>query len=150
MTRINCIPPAELTVKHLVAEYRELPRVFGLVRLAIARGELPDDPRNPPAYTLGRGHIRFFYCRLGYLAKRQRGLVEEMQRRGYQPAFTETEQLVAGLPPEWCGDWEPTPEAITLNRARIAERGGGPRADGDEPVRQGRTMLPSRRRSSAM
>jgi hypothetical protein len=124
MTRINCVPPAELTAKHLVAEYRELPRVFRLVRLAIGRGERPDDPRNPAAYTLGRGHIRFFYGRLGYLARRQQALVAEMQRRGYRPSFIETEQLTAGLPPEWCGDWEPTPEALALNRGRIAERGG--------------------------
>ncbi|ENT03393.1 hypothetical protein C038_02848 [Brucella sp. 63/311] len=41
MTRINCIPPAELTGPHLVAEYRELPRVFALVRAAIQRGEAP-------------------------------------------------------------------------------------------------------------
>lgn len=124
MTRINCVPPTELTVKHLVAEYRELPRVFGLVRLAIVRGEAPDDPRNPTAYTLGKGHIRFFYARLGYLSKRQQALVDEMRRRGYQPTFVETEQLAAGLPPEWCCDWEPTQEALALNRARIAKRSG--------------------------
>lgn len=130
MTRINCVPPTELTVKHLVAEYRELPRVFGLVRLAVARGEAPDDPRNPLAYTLGKGHIRFFYCRLGYLTRRQQALVAEMQRRGYQPSFTETAQLLAGLPPEWCADWEPTAEALALNRARIAERSGERRLTG--------------------
>ena len=28
MTRINCIPPAELSDKHLLAEFHELPRVF--------------------------------------------------------------------------------------------------------------------------
>lgn len=129
MTRINCVPPTELTVKHLVAEYRELPRVFGLVRLAIARGELPDDPRNPVAYTLGKGHIRFFYARLGYLTRRQQALVAEMRRRGYQPTFVETEQLAAGVPLEWCCDWEPTVEALALNRARIAERGGAKAAE---------------------
>ncbi|CUW45036.1 endonuclease V [Brucella vulpis] len=78
MTRINCIPPAELTGPHLVAEYRELPRVFALVRAAIQRGEAPQDPRNPQQYTLGAGHVRFFYARLGYLAKRQAALIAEM------------------------------------------------------------------------
>lgn len=79
MTRINCIPPAELTGPHLIAEYRELPRVFALVKAAIQRGETTTDRRNPPAYTLGTGHVRFFYMRLGYLAKRQASLVAEMQ-----------------------------------------------------------------------
>ncbi len=122
MTRINCIPPAELSGPHLVAEYRELPRAFALVRAAILRGESPADPRNPTCYTLGPGHIRFFYCRLGYLAKRQASLVREMQARGYRPSFADTAQLMQDIPPEWCSDWEPTAEAIAKNRARIAER----------------------------
>jgi deoxyribonuclease (pyrimidine dimer) len=124
MTRINCIPPAELTSRHLVAEYRELPRIFALVRAAIARGETPDDPRNPPDYRLGTGHVRFFYCRLGYLAKRQAALVGEMQSRGFKPTFTDPSGLLLGIPAVWCGDWEPSEAAISANRARIAERLG--------------------------
>lgn len=122
MTRINCIPPSELTGPHLVAEYRELPRVFSLVRAAIVRGESPDDPRNPPDYRLGAGHVRFFYPRLGFLARRQAGLVAEMQARGYRPGFTDTGRLLDGFPPAWCEDWDPPPAALALNRARIAER----------------------------
>ncbi|GAA5543355.1 MULTISPECIES: pyrimidine dimer DNA glycosylase/endonuclease V [Brucella/Ochrobactrum group] len=122
MTRINCIPPAELTGPHLIAEYRELPRVFALVKAAIQRGETTTDRRNPPAYTLGTGHVRFFYMRLGYLAKRQASLVAEMQARGYAPQFTATHELPIGIPPEWCCDWEPSDEAMAINRARIAER----------------------------
>lgn len=122
MTRINCIPPQELTRAHLVAEYRELPRIFALVRAAIARGEQPDDRRNPDSYRLGAGHVRFFYSRLGYLAQRQGALVAEMQRRGYAPNFTQTDQLLDGFPPEWCGDWQPDAQAMALNRERIAAR----------------------------
>lgn len=122
MTRINCIPPSELTGPHLVAEYRELPRVFALVKAAILRGETPADRRNPRAYTLGTGHVRFFYTRLGYLAKRQASLVAEMQTRGYAPQFTATNELLIDIPPEWCCDWEPSDEAMVINRARIAER----------------------------
>src|SRR5690606_34959791 len=87
MTRINCIPPAELSGPHLVAEYRELPRVFALARAAIARGESPDDHRNPAEYRLGASHVRMFYSRLGYLARRQAALVEEMRLWGYRPQF---------------------------------------------------------------
>lgn len=122
MTRINCIPPSELVGQHLVAEYRELPRVFALVRAAIARNEQPDDRRNPRQYLLGPGHIRFFYPRLGYLARRQASLVEEMKARGYKPLFTDTARLLDGFPEVWCQDWEPTAEDIALNRARIATR----------------------------
>jgi deoxyribonuclease (pyrimidine dimer) len=122
MTRINCIPPAELVTRHLVAEYRELPRVFALVRAAIARGETPDDPRNPQEYRLGAGHVRFFYSRLGYLVKRQAALVAEMQARGYKPTFTDPAGLLEGIAAIWCQDWEPDQRAIAENRARIAAR----------------------------
>ncbi|MBN9419633.1 MAG: pyrimidine dimer DNA glycosylase/endonuclease V [Reyranella sp.] len=122
MTRINCVPPSELASQHLIAEYRELPRIFALVRAAIARGELPDDPRNPVEYRLGAGHVRFFYCRLGYLARRQAALVAEMKARGYRPTFTDTDRLLDGFPETWCRDWQPTAEALAANRARISER----------------------------
>lgn len=122
MTRINCIPPAQLSGPHLVAEYRELPRVFALARAAISRGERPDDPRNPKDYTLGTGHVRFFYGRLGYLAKRQASLVAEMKSRGYDPKFTQTDELLDGIPEEWRSDWTPTQQAVAINRKRIEER----------------------------
>jgi deoxyribonuclease (pyrimidine dimer) len=122
MTRINCIPPQELSRAHLVAEYRELPRIFALVRAAIARGEQPTDPRNPDAYTLGRGHVRFFYPRLGYLVRRQQAILTEMIARGYNPTYRSVEHFLEGIPAEWCADWTPTEEAIAINLARIAER----------------------------
>ena len=122
MTRINCIPPAELTGPHLVAEYRELPRIFALVRAAIARGERPDDKRNPLTYRLGAGHVRFFYPRLAYLLRRQEALIAEMQARGYAPSFTEVAHFIEGIPSEWCNDWQPDAAAMAANRARIAER----------------------------
>lgn len=122
MTRINCIAPSRLSRAHLVAEYRELPRIFALARAAIARGEDVDDNRNPREYTLGRGHVRFFHVRLGFLAKRQATLINEMIARGYAPTFRETAHLLDGIPPSRCGYWEPDERAIALNLSRIAER----------------------------
>jgi hypothetical protein len=120
MTRINVIDPKELTRQHLIAEYKELPRIFTLVRKAIIRGESPNDKRNPNEYTLGKGHVRFFYPRLGWLKRRFLALVNEMQRRGYSPQFTS--QDISDIPLEWCGDYDPTEIAITINRARIKDR----------------------------
>lgn len=122
MTRINCVPVEELSGPHLVAEYRELPRVFALSEKAAARGGLVQ----PAQYTLGKGHLLFFYTRLGYLARRHRELVLEMKRRGYKPAFEGVERAqYPGIPDAYWHDWTPTPEALRLNRARIALRGGG-------------------------
>lgn len=121
MTRINCVPVEELSTRHLVAEYRELPRVYGLARRALARGERPDD--HPTAYVLGPGHVRFFYSRLGYVRWRQVALVLEMLRRGYHPNYTETPTL-AEFPAGWQRGWVPEAEALAMCRARIRERGG--------------------------
>lgn len=124
MTRINCVPVQELEREHLIAEYRELPRVFSLARAALARGEAPDDPQNPIRYTLGKGHCRFFYSRLGWLRQRQAELVAEMIRRGYRPAHTETAHMGADMPRSWLRGWVPDADAVEINRARIADRLG--------------------------
>ncbi len=100
----------------------ELPRILGLLRAATVRGRKPDDRRNPTEYLLGRGHVRFFYPRLGYLAKRQEELIHEMLRRGYSPNFTNPTRLLIGIPIEWHEDWTPSDAALALNRAQIAER----------------------------
>lgn len=134
MTRINVVDPGELHVKHLVAEYRELPRVFGAVRRAVKAGKRPDD-FNVPAYVLGTGHVRFFYTRLSYLARRQRQLVEEMRRRGYRPRYLKSLRTEFNdIPKEWWGDWHPTPEAIAINLARLQERAPkGPSSPSSSP-----------------
>ena len=120
MTRINCIPPAELRDKHLLAEYRELPRVFKLAHAAFHRG---DDPMDfPGLYTLGKGHVRFFYDKLGWLKFRHEDLVAEMHRRGWEPKHLRVPAIANNLPPSWWGFWHPTADAITINRERIRQR----------------------------
>ena len=119
MTRINCVPVEELSGPHLVAEYRELPRVFALALRASQR----KDFTQPPAYTLGKGHLLFFYTRLGYLVKRHAQLIEEMKRRGYKPGFPGMDpSQYPDIPSSWWADWQPTEEAIAMNRQRIRER----------------------------
>ena len=123
MTRINCIPPSELTRQHLVAEYRELPRVFGMVLGMVERGVTdPSLAVIPPTYRMGTGHMKFFVDKLGYLVKRQKALIAEMQARGYQPNHTDPDSLLANIPVSYHGDWEPTDEALAISRARIQER----------------------------
>jgi len=119
MTRINCVPVEELSGPHLVAEYRELPRVFALAQKAALRGGYSQ----PDVYTIGKGHLLFFYTRLGYLARRHVELIDEMKRRGYTPTFTGVRREdFPDAPDSYWNDWEPTPEALRLNRARIQER----------------------------
>lgn len=119
MTRINLIEPSKLSGRHLVAEYRELPRVFGLARKYT--GDCSDLPK---AYTMGKGHVRFFYNKLGWLIKRQRKLIREMQRRGYEPKHTDPSGLLDGVRDCLCNDWRPTRKDKAISEARIQERLG--------------------------
>lgn len=109
MTRINCVPVTELCDKHLVAEYRELPRIAKLARVA------QDAPKN---YVLGTGHVKFFYDKGAYLGQRFQQLVAEMQRRGFKTNYTTYRQHDDGL--NW--NWIPTVADRYLNRGRITDR----------------------------
>jgi len=111
MTRINVVPVEELCDKHLLAEYRELPRVFTLAR------SCPDAPKE---YVLGTGHVKFFYDKLQYLIDRFYQLVIELEKRGFKPQYQEP--YYTTIDPALHNDYIPTPEAIALNRTRIAER----------------------------
>ena len=125
MTRINCVPVEELTDKHLGAEYRELPRLFGQIQKAIERGESPNDPRNPTEYKLGKGHTRFFYNKVAWLIVRYKSLVIECERRGRVVNFPRVPDSVRTIPAIWWGVWTPTPEALEINRQRIKDRLNG-------------------------
>lgn len=120
MTRINVVPPRELSDKHLGAEYRELPRIFGLVRVAQSRGWRAADPRYPADYVLGRGHVLFFYPRLSWLCARYDLLVQECRRRQRVVNFPSPD--TSGIADEWFGGYIVTPEALALNRQRIKLR----------------------------
>jgi deoxyribonuclease (pyrimidine dimer) len=123
MTRINVIPPEELATEHLVAEYRELPRVFKLA-IAAKRREFKDPSAMwvPKTYTLGEGHVKFFYDKLEFCARRHNQLRQEMKRRGFKCNLPPVEALLMEAPKALRGDYEPTPEARTLNRIRIEQR----------------------------
>lgn len=114
MTRINVISPSDLTDQHLLAEYRELPRVFTLARNA--------QPLNlgfiPTAYTLGSGHVRFFYPRTGFLARRQEELIRELLDRGYKLTHLSAPEPVPGLD----RDWTPDEAALHVNLTRLRDK----------------------------
>lgn len=122
MTRINVVPPSELCRQHLLAEYRELPRVFRGVRKAQARGAKPHSIAKPASYKLGRGHVLFFYDKLGFLIDRQRALIAEMLARGYSPSFVNPDALASGIDAAWLGQWRPDAKSLAINRERIRAR----------------------------
>lgn len=126
MTRINVVPVSELTNKHLMAEYHEITRIFRLVREAQNRGinkyNLDQRCPIPMEYTLGKGHVLFFYNKLAYILKRYSELQQELFSRNYNINPIDPNSLTSGLRAEWFNDYSPTESAIEINRARINER----------------------------
>ena len=117
MTRINCVPVEELHNKHLLAEYRELPRIFKQARPYTKRDNVPNQ------YKMGAGHVLFFYDKLLWLYKRQTELVKELLSRDFKITFVNTQELLEASPFEHLyNDWTPTEEAMEINRQRIRER----------------------------
>ncbi len=129
MTRINLIEPYQLTNKHLMAEYRELPRVFTAVLKLQDQGKVPSDISIPDRYVLGQGHIKFFYNKLEWLRLRYVELSTELGKRGYNldnVLFSAVCESTTDLEPYWLGDYQPTPEEIYLNMVRLCKRSNIP------------------------
>lgn len=122
MTRINVIEPKELTREHLVAEYREITRLPGNLKQSLTRKTKAFQLTEIPSqYTLGKGHVKFFYDKMLFLQKRFEQLVTEMLRRGYKPNFTDSSIFI----PEnekYYNDYSPTENAVKINLERIQER----------------------------
>jgi len=115
--RINVIDPSILTDQHLLAEYLELPLIVNYLKRSSKKL-----PKPGPRYTLGTGHIIFFYNKGKYLRKRYEALKEELRKRGFnlnpnrRVEFEIFEEL--GLDE----DWIPDEEALKINQERITQR----------------------------
>jgi deoxyribonuclease (pyrimidine dimer) len=119
MTRINVVPVQELQREHLVAEYKEIVRVFALARSAqyeLHKKKIPNE------YTLGTGHVLYFYDKLKYITERYNSLCTEMKHRGYVCNRVEQSELERGIDRSLFWDYSVTDAALALNRARISER----------------------------
>jgi hypothetical protein len=116
MTRINSsIPPAELCDSHLLAEHREITRVPNTIKTG--RAIIKDIPKK---FTLGTGHVKFFYNKVGFIQKRYNQLYDECVARGFdvEPKHNSFDDIPKSL----MNDWEATTESNLLIRQRIQER----------------------------
>lgn len=74
----------------------------------------------PDKFCLGKGHVSWFYNKLGYLLNRYKKLYQECLRRGYNVQNYET--AWDGVPEELMGDYEPTEEDKKLIVERIISK----------------------------
>jgi len=121
MTRINIIPVKELTNKHLLAEWREMPRVVKNLNKSLNRSNPFSKDEMPKTYTLGFGHIKFFYDKFLFLHKRHMELTKELLQRGYNLSYTDS-NIFATVGKEWYNDYIPTEEEMAVNRQRSQDR----------------------------
>lgn len=119
MTRINLIPPSDLHDQHLMAEYRELPRIFTYVE------KLKDLPKDIPAqYTMGKGHVKFFANKLKFLMHRQFNITHELMDRGFKINFDVRELYLRykDIDEKYKNDYTPTDGELAISLQRINEK----------------------------
>lgn len=121
MTRINLVHVKELADQHLMAEYRELPRVFGAVQKHVQARKRVRDFKINSTYLLGSGHVTFFYNKLLYLQKRHIDIVNECLRRGMKIQNIEVNDI-SSFPVEFCQDYVPSDSEIKMSRGRLIEK----------------------------
>lgn len=117
MTRINVgILPGELPDKLLIAEHREIKRIPNVVKSG--RFSLANQPKS---FTLGTGHVKFFYSRLLFLKERYKELHDECLFRGFN-----VQNYISAwddVPQEYLGDYIPTQRDRSLILERINSKG---------------------------
>lgn len=117
MTRINVgVSPSELPGKLLLAEHREITRIPNAVKSG--RAVFKDIPK---LFTLGKGHVKFFYDKCGYLAVRYSLLYTECRKRGYK--VTSKHSAFQGLPAECYQFYFPSASDRRTVIERITQKG---------------------------
>lgn len=137
MTRINIVEPEQLTKQHLLAEYRELPRVFTHVLKAIESSKTLNDFNIPDKYTIGKGHVTFFYNKCRYLFERWIKIISILKNSNYdlsEDYIDKSTRNFIEIPEQYKGEYSPTPEEIYLNMYRLANRQYGLGDDNDKNV----------------
>lgn len=117
MTRINLIEPKELTDQHLIAEYRELPRIFWAVRSKLLKNQ---EIKIWEKYKMWTGHVIFFYNKLWFLEKRYYKIVKECQKRWFTIKYSTLD--LSDIPNKYKNDYKPNTQDFEISISRIEEK----------------------------
>ena len=122
MTRINLVPPEELSDQHLVAEYREIFMIGSSLQRSLRSPNWKNTKESiPKQFTLNKGHVKFFYDKGKYLSERYDELIKEMKRRKMSPdplRIFKKEQW----PDELFNSWKANDYDLKVIRKRITTK----------------------------
>ena len=117
MTRINTgIRASELPDKLLLAELREIKRIPNVIAKGNYRME-----NIPERFTLGTGHVKFFYNKLEYLLERYNELRDEAINRGFN--VSDFNDAWSNVPSRLMNGYQETERDRSLLIERIHEKG---------------------------
>lgn len=121
MTRISvAVRGSELCDSHLIKERIEILRIPNAIKQGKAKVVLS---KIPNTFTLGTGHVIFFYPRLKYLHKRYDELTQECIKRNFN--VTDYSDAFDGLPENLYNDYEEKVNDRKILVERINERLSG-------------------------
>jgi deoxyribonuclease (pyrimidine dimer) len=116
MTRINVgVDPSELNDLMLRAEHREIKRIPNVIKSG--RFSMKGQPKE---FTLGTGHVKFFYDKILYLEERYELLYRECIKRGFN--MTYFGESFCNVPEKYRGHYTPTKKDRDIILNRIAAR----------------------------
>ena len=116
MTRISVgVRAIELCDAHLIKERIELLRIPNAIKSGKAVVK-----NIPSSFTLGTGHVKFFYDKLGYLQQRYEELTAECIERDFN--ITDFSDIFKGLPKNLCNTYEETDKDRAVVVDRVNER----------------------------
>ena len=118
MTRISvAVRGSELCDAHLIKERIEILRIPNAIKQGKAKVVLS---KIPNTFTLGTGHVIFFYPRLKYLHNRYNELTQECIKRNFN--VTDYSDAFDGLPENLYNDYEEKTQDRKILVERINER----------------------------
>ena len=119
MTRINLVPPEELSDQHLVAEYREIFMIGSSLQRSLRSPNWEKTKESiPKKFTLNKGHVKFFYDKGKYLSERYDELIKEMKKRQMSPNPLRTFKKEQ-WPDDLFNTWRPNDYDLQVVRTRI-------------------------------
>lgn len=113
MVRVNFVPVKNLADQHAMAEYNE---ILMLMSYIIAHPTIDDVSL---CYTLGKGHMKFFKNKVGFLERRFHELKNELLCRKYKVT---QEFPITSLPLDHYNEYIPTQLEIELSKQRILKK----------------------------